>query len=234
MRKSSEWILAVVLAAALVTALYQLVLQRAAPELLETRKRLHHAQEDASSLAQRLERTEQALTIARNEADISRQASRLLRDEENQRQQELNSLRAEVEFYRRLSGAGGGQSGLDVFQAELETTASERVFRYVITLVHTIRRARPVSGRVRLTVSGVQDDQPRTLRWNELRPAGEGQPAFSFKYFQQVDGMISLPPGFRALSLHVLLEQDGQRGSTEREFDWEDALIGPAPDEGSD
>ncbi len=68
-------------------------------------------------------------TVVAREADVIRRANNLLRVSERQRQDEIASLQADLEFYRRLGGANGSQAPLSVHHLELETTQSPRVYR---------------------------------------------------------------------------------------------------------
>ena len=47
---------------------------------------------------------------------------------------------------------------------------------------------------------------------------------FSFKYFQEFDGVLTLPPGFKPRRLRVTLQPEGGAGPVEEAFDWARAL----------
>jgi hypothetical protein len=151
-----------------------------------------------------------------------------LREQESERQAELNSLQSELDFFRRLAGTGGAQTGLDVYRAELVTTGSDRVFQFVLTLTQNIRRASIVSGRVRIDVEGTLSDRPVTLHWSELGDGNEPEPAFRFKYFQQIEGYLALPEAFLPIQLVVTLEAKGARNTVQRRYEWNTLLSKPS------
>jgi len=168
------------------------------------------------------------LTVLERETEVVRKANRLLREEESQRQAELNLLQAELDFYRRLAGTGGEQTGLAVYEAELSATDSPMVFQYVLTLTQNIRRASIISGKLKLDVEGTLDDRPVTLFWSQLSNGTTAEPSFRFKYFQQFEGYLTLPEGFSPTRLVVTLDVKDQRKPVSRTFDWKKLLDSPS------
>ena len=215
--------------AAVVAVLLFVTWQLASAPLEPTADR---AREDARFLASelaaikgRLEREQARTAVLEREADVLRQANRLLRERESEHQAELNTLQSELDFYRRLAGTGGEQTGLDVYRAELAPTGSDRVFQFVLTLTQNIRRAAIISGRVRIDVEGTLEDRPVTLPWSQLGDGATPEPAFRFKYFQQLEGYLALPEAFLPTRLVVTLEAKGQRNPVQRSFDWTSLLV---------
>ena len=183
---------------------------------------------ELDTLKQRLDRAQAREAVLAREADVLRRANRLLREEETERQAELDTMQSELDFYRRLAGTGGTQGGLDVYRAELLTTASERVFQFVLTLTQNIRRASIISGRVRIGVEGTLDHRPVTLTWSQLG-GDEPEPAFRFKYFQQLEGYLSLPENFMPIRLVITLDAKDTRGPAQHGYDW-NALLAVSDD----
>jgi len=181
---------------------------------------------ELDALRSRFARTEARNAVLERETDVLRQANRMLREQESVRQADLNRLQSELDFFRRLAGTGGAQEGLDVYRVELQATASARVFQFVLTLTQNIRRASVISGAVAITVEGVQNDRPVTLGWDDIG-AGQGPaPAFRFKYFQQLEGYLTLPEGFGPTRLVLTLDADDRRPAVQRGYEWS-ALLEP-------
>jgi len=214
----------VVVMAFLCFTVYELTLNQAVPELMAATERITLLEGEIQVLADRLQRSRAALTVAEQESGVVRQANRLLREDESARQTELNRLESELEFYRRLTGTGGSQTGLAIYTAEARPTESPLVFQFEITLTHNIRRAAIVSGQVLIDVEGTLDDRPVRLYWSQLTDGNKPHPAFRFKYFQQIDGYMALPANFRPTQLLVTLEPNGQRKPVTRNFDWRELM----------
>lgn len=195
------------------------------PNADQVRKDARFLASELVAIKERLEREQARSAVLEREADVLRQANRLLRERESEHQAELNTLQSELDFYRRLAGTGGEQTGLDLYRAELVPTGSDRVFQFVLTLTQNIRRASIVTGRVRIDVEGTLADRPVTLHWSQLADGAAPEPAFRFKYFQQVDGYLALPEAFLPIRLVVTLEAKGQGNPVQRRFDWADLLV---------
>ncbi|MEJ8567052.1 DUF6776 family protein [Wenzhouxiangellaceae bacterium CH-27] len=195
-------------------------LRWSAPELVAARDRLALLESEIETLSQRLDSTRTRLAKAEEESRVTRQANRLLREEESARQAELQRLQGELDFFRRLAGTSGTQTGLAVYQLELTPSASPRVYRFVLTLTQNLRRSAITTGTVEITLEGTLDDRPVTLPWNRIAGDEMPTPTFRFKYFEQLDGFLTLPEGFTPMRLTVSLQAKGQKKPVTRGFDW--------------
>jgi hypothetical protein len=175
---------------------------------------------ELETLKGRLERVQARLVVSEQEAEVIRQANRLLREHEGERQDELSHLKSELEFYRRLAGTGGSQDGLDVYRAEVVPTESDKVFQFILTLTQNIRRASIITGRARMDIEGTMENRPVTLYWSQISDGETPEPSFRFKYFQQLEGYLTLPDGFSPTRLLVTLEAKGQRKPVIRKYSW--------------
>lgn len=159
-------------------------------------------------------------TVAEREADVVRQANALLRISERKRQDEIASLQAELEFYRRLGGANGSQAPLAVHYLELQATQSPRVFRIIFTLTQNLRWATVISGQVQLGVDGIRDGVARHLTQDQLLAESAKPLGFQFKYFQQIERLITLPESFEANRLTIRLRSASLRTPVEKSMEW--------------
>jgi hypothetical protein len=198
---------------------WQLASGPSEPTAEELKSNVAFLSREVEALKERLDRAQAREAVLAREADVLRQANGLLREQESERQADQNTLQSELDFYRRLAGTGGAQTGLDVYRAELLATGSERVFQFVLTLTQNIRRASIITGRVRIDVEGILEDRPVTLYWSQLG-GDEPEPAFRFKYFQQLEGYLTLPEAFQPIRLVVTWEAKGSRNPVQRSFDW--------------
>jgi hypothetical protein len=136
-------------------------------------------------------------------------------------------MQSELDFFRRLAGTSGTQTGLAVYAAEIITTDSDRVFQFMLTLTQNIRRASVISGRTRIDVEGILDDQPVTLNWSQVTDGSTPEPSFRFKYFEQMEGYLVMPEKFSPTRLRVMLDVEGQRKPLVHAFNWAELVAGP-------
>lgn len=218
-------VITVAVGAVLLLVTWQIAAPRPDPVAVELREDVRFLSGELAAVKARLDRTQARLAVAEREAGVLRQANRLLREQESERQAEMNTLQSELDFYRRLAGTGGQQSGLEVYRAELIPTASARVFQFELTLTQNIRRASIITGRARIDVEGTLEDRPVTLYWSQLGDADTPEPAFRFKYFQQLEGYLALPENFLPTRLIVTLESRDQRNPVQRSYAWDSLLV---------
>ena len=218
--------------AALVYATHAATLWLAAPQLTAAKARIKTQRAEIRALTSRLESSKDRLQVAQQEASVMRQANQMLREGESERQAEFNRLQTELDFYRRLAGTSGAQTGLAIYRMELSATGSDRVFRFVLTLTQNLRRSAIVSGKARIDLEGTMGDRLLSLPWSEITDGSRPEPQFRFKYFQQLDGYLALPQQFSPSRLLVSLEVKGQEKLVTRSFDWAEITAVPAQEPG--
>ena len=169
-------------------------------------------------------------TIAEREVDVVRRANELLRASERDRQNEIASLQADLAFYRRLGGANGSQAPLAVHYLELQNTPSPRVYRIIFTLTQNLRWAAVISGQIHLGVDGIQDGVARQLGEDQLLADSTEPLNFHFKYFQQLERLITLPEGFEPNRLSVRLKSQSLSKTVEQSMQWQSLFNDSATD----
>lgn len=194
---------------------------RAAPRLGEVSaqlgaitQQLHGTQRELRELRQR------QVTLSRSD-QISRAANLEIQRELAQREREIATLRSKTEFYERLGGGTGKPRGLNVHSARFVAEAGGS-WRYQVVLTQSLNRGVVSLGKLRFAVEGVRDGRLAMIRWDELhqRAAAPAQD-YSFRYFQQLDGSVMLPPGFTPQRVRVSLR--GDDASFEQTVAWEHA-----------
>lgn len=167
-------------------------------------------------------------TLSRSD-QISRDANRDLQNTLGERDEQIAGLRADVAFYERFVGATGQRRGLAVHELKLQPQ-TDQAWHFTATLTQNLNRGAVNRGRLQLSVEGTRDGKLETLDWPRLRqqPTADGM-AFSFKYFQQLEGEIVLPPQFKPLRVTARLQpDDGSR--VDQSFTWADATSAQTPD----
>jgi hypothetical protein len=213
-------VLTISVAAVLLFIVWQLASTKVVPETKDLQNEVRFLSGELASIKARLERLQAKQVIVEREADVLRQANHLLKEHESERQAQLGQLQSELDFYRRLAGTGGAQSGLDIYRVEIIPTDSGRVFQFILTLTQNIRRAAIITGRARMDVEGTLEDRPVTLYWSKVSDGETPEPSFRFKYFQQLEGYLTLPEGFSPTRLLVTLEAKGLRTPVTRNYNW--------------
>jgi len=191
-----------------------------AHELLFARHQNRALYKDLQTTLARLEEERTRAVVAEREADIVRQANALLRESERRRQDEIAGLEGDLAFYRRLGGASGSQAALAIHHIELQATQAPRVYRIIFTLTQNLRWASAISGRIQFGLDGIQNGVARHLVDEQLLADTAAPLTFQFKYFQQLEGLITLPAGFEPVRLTVRLRSRSLRKVVEQSVEW--------------
>lgn len=198
---------------------WKLASQRAAPGLVEARQALVQERRQAKQdLAELDDLRQQAATLKRSD-QISRNANIELQNALAEREEEISGLRADVAFYERLVGSTGQRLGLRVHEAKFAPETGG-TWHYTVTLTQNLNRGAISKGSMRFVVDGVRAGKLGTVKWEELvqTPNAPGKP-FSFRYFQQLEDSVMLPPGFTPQRVRVTLQ--GNAGTVEQTFTWD-------------
>jgi hypothetical protein len=172
---------------------------------------------------------EQQAVILQRSDQISRDANRDLQRTLAERDEEIASLRADIAFYERFVGSTAQRHGLGVHALQLRDEGG-RAWHFTATLTQNASRDATNRGTLVLSVEGSRNGRMQHLDWAALRqqPDPPGV-AYSFKYFQQVEGDILLPAGLQPIRVTARLVP--QRGEpVEQSFTWAEATAAPAAD----
>ena len=191
-----------------------------APAPGNARAQLHQQAEHIAQLEQRV------ATLARSD-QISRDANRDLQGTLAERDEEIAGLRADVAFYERFVGSTGQRHGLNVHELKLQPENGQ-AWHFTATLTQNLNRGAVNRGTLTLAVEGSQGGRMQRLDWSALRqqPGAPGLD-YSFKYFQQLEGDLLLPPGLQPIRVIARLQPQGG-AAVEQSFTWVDATARPA------
>lgn len=177
----------------------------------------------ASALRARSEKLSQEVSTLRRSDQISRDANRDLERTLAERDEEIAGLRADIAFYERFVGATGQRRGLSVHDLEMRLQSGD-AWHFVATLTQNVNRGAVNSGRITLALEGTRNDKLERLSWSTLRKQTNAPGlGYSFKYFQQVEGEVMLPAGFKPLRVTVRLVPEGG-SAVEQSFPWPETI----------
>jgi hypothetical protein len=87
-------------------------------------------------------------------------------------------------------------------------------FGLKFVLMQTGKPEKSVAGSVVVTIDGLQRGKPASLNLAQLTPSRRGGLAYSFRYFQDYDELVQLPPGFEPtrVGVEIFAGRDAQHG----------------------
>ncbi len=131
-------------------------------------------------------------------ADVERNLAEL--------QAQVLKQREELTFYRGIVSPEDGIGGLRIQRVRVVSGAADRRFSLRLVLVQSMRHDAVVSGVASVKIEGVQDGRAIELPLSKLSDTQrDDELAFQFRYFQEVQEELVLPPGFepRAITVEV-------------------------------
>ncbi len=136
-------------------------------------------------------------------------------------QDEVYELKEEVAFYRTILEPGKSSKGLRVQSLKMEGIGQQNQYRYKLVLTQVLSKADPVNGAVQVRIYGIQNGAQGSLSWADLTAEGTKELHFHFKYFQKLEGVISLPVGFKPTRIAVRVIPSGRHQQVvDRNFKW--------------
>lgn len=134
-------------------------------------------------------------------------------------QDEILELREELAFYRSIVAPDDG-GGLRIQSLKLARGAEDRHWHYRLVLIQSIKQEQRANGAVALTVHGVKGGVAVALPLSELVATPAATLGYSFKYFQDFEGDLLLPPGFTPGRVEVEVQPRSGGEVVRRSFEW--------------
>jgi hypothetical protein len=126
-----------------------------------------------------------------------------------------NELQSELSFYEQLLSPSAENKGLRVFQSKISDLKNNN-FNLDLTLVQKIQKAKIITGRFEVYVSGKLEDKKKSIAIHLQEDS-----KYEFKYFHKFSLGFSLPKGFKAEQLIVkLFPQNKKSKLIERTTSW--------------
>ncbi len=138
-------------------------------------------------------------------------------------QSEILELKEEVAFYRGIISPRDAAQGLYLQTFKVEANGSPRGFRYKVILTQVFQNERLARGVVRLSIEGLMNQQPKVFNLAELTEKHVKELEYRFKYFQNMEGDLQLPVGFKPKRVILSVMPAGHsadEGTIEKTYDW--------------
>jgi len=115
--------------------------------------------------------------------------------------------REELTFYRGIVAPEDGVGGLRIQRFQILPAGAEHHYRLQLVLVQSMRQDAAASGAVTINIEGVRSSAPAQLSLSQVggETRADGQVDFKFRYFQELQQDITIPPDFepRAVTVEV-------------------------------
>ncbi len=129
----------------------------------------------------------------------NQKSQKLLREMEQQHYQ----VKKQLAFYEKVMAPEKQADGLVIDNVIISHTESPNHFRFQIALVQQKIKKRYAKGHVEIALLGSLNDKPSKLKLSSISKLTDKDLAFSFQYFQIIEGEFTLPDNFKPEKLEL-------------------------------
>ena len=137
-------------------------------------------------------------------------------------QNQLAQVQEEVRFYKGIMLPNVEDKGLRIERLRVENAGEPNRFKYNLLLTQVVDKHDFVQGDVEINVMGDSAESESSLRLADISPQEQDSIRFRFRYFQNIDGELTLPDGFTPREIMVVAQSAGRSSQRlERRFTWQ-------------
>ena len=188
--------------------------------LMETREQFR---EELKSVREAHREAQQRLITLERGQSIDGQALNEARRTIAALETRISDLRADLTFYRNIMAPSETSTGLQVDQLRLQPDRSGKSYGFKLVLTQIGNNKNYITGVVAVNVIGSRNGEKEVIALRDL--SGDIEELgikFRFRYFQDVEGKLTLPEDFEPLEVQVVAQAKGAKSTkAERTFDWE-------------
>jgi cell division protein FtsL len=134
-------------------------------------------------------------------------------------QAKMVDLREELAFYRGIVSPQDSSTGLKVQSLAVSSAGEAGHFHYKLVLIQARSHRDKVAGSVNIQVTG--EAGGKTVSQAVAGKSAQGKAlAFSFRYFQNIEGDFTLPDGFKPTKVVVKVDSRSHKAPITQVFDW--------------
>lgn len=181
----------------------------AAKENVELADKVSYQAGVIQTLEQKVANLEQLNTNADLSSEVDTSSLEQMRKDMVASQAQIEMLNEQIRFYQSLMDPNPDKGGIYIETVDIEAANLEGAYRYNIIIAQRSSNHQKVKGRVDVEfISERNSEEVQTFALSELTQNGNPLP-LGFKFFQQLDGDITLPDGFSPTKVRVTVRLDG-------------------------
>lgn len=137
-------------------------------------------------------------------------------------QEEIAGLNEEIRFYKGVMLPNVKEQGLRIERLDLKATGEPSTYSFGLLLTQVVEKHDYVQGAVEISLIGQEDNLERQLSLAEMSEGKQNSIRFRFRYFQNIEGKITVPEGFAPRELVIVAKRKGRNAQElEKKFGWQ-------------
>ncbi len=139
-----------------------------------------------------------------------------------QLQDQIAELNEEIRFYKGVMLPNVGDKGLRIERLDMKASNDPNKYNFSLLLTQVVEKHEYVQGGVEINLLGQQGSGEKKLSLDELSADNQESIRFRFRYFQNIDGELTVPDGFEPQQIMIVARLSGRNAQLlERKFDWQ-------------
>lgn len=140
-------------------------------------------------------------------------------------QNELNRVKGQLAFYRRIVSPEDQVKGLYVQGLELSGPSENGVYGYRLIVAQSLKKQPFVKGTLSFILVGRDGGKARELKLSDVLTGGDDAVKFGFRYFQLYSGQFRLPEGFQPQQIKLDVQPSTKgRDGVSQQWQWSEAF----------
>lgn len=166
------------------------------------REQLSDARELADKYKSERDQFSTTVNAAESQLNIERSAQKQLAAQVKTLEQENMALKEDLAFFESLLPTATGPQGINLRRMKLDLISPNQL-RYRLLIMQGGNGAQTFVGNLQLAVSGLQNGRNAMINFPDTTPGEQDKFRLSFKYYQRVEGVLTLPEGVTAKSVQA-------------------------------
>lgn len=158
------------------------------------RERLVRYQDQIDKLTIERDQLSTATNSSESQINIERAAQKQLVAQVKTLEAENTRLKEDLAFFESLLPTATGPQGVSIRRLKIDQVAPNQV-RYRLLIMQGGKGDREFVGNLQLAVSTLQGGKSAMMTFPEGNPAEQDKFKLSFKHYQRVEGVLTLPEG---------------------------------------
>ena len=167
------------------------------------------------------------MALLRRQVLVDQVAQEELKKQISTLQNELVDAREELAFYQQVVAPEKLGSYLKIQSYKFTSQKADGRYNYRMILVQSRKRRNMISGKVDIRFEGQKSGKTLTYSLTDIAVSPESPEKFSFKYFQNLDGVVKFPKGFVPVKVYVKANvkyDKSKKPVIDEVFAWNDLL----------
>ena len=184
-------------------------------DVVQEREQLRQQLQSSADLVREMRQEVASLKLG---GEIDNQATEEVRQTVETLQNRIAELKEEVRFYKGVMIPNAGDKGLRIERLDLTRQGVDVNYRLLLTQV--VEKHDYIQGSVSIELLGRQGENETKYRFQDIAAGESNSMRFRFRYFQNIEGMITVPGDFEPQRVTVTAQLSATGGVLEKQFDW--------------